>query len=107
MENKDNKCFLWSVLRYLHPIEKHETRLTDIQYCAKVMQTNFAEFRPLFSRSIADISPPFLIAFRRKFADISQTQTRFHRSFGSIWRKFALAKIRLSEMSATLRESLQ
>ena len=30
MENKDNKCFLWSVLRYLHPTEKHETRLTDI-----------------------------------------------------------------------------
>ena len=27
MENKDNKCFLWSILRYLHPIEKHKTRL--------------------------------------------------------------------------------
>ena len=31
MENKDNKCFLWSILRYLHPIEKHKTRLTDIR----------------------------------------------------------------------------
>ena len=31
MENKENKCFLWSVLRYLHPIKKHETRLTDIR----------------------------------------------------------------------------
>ena len=31
MENKDNKCFLWSILRYLHPVEKHETRLTDIR----------------------------------------------------------------------------
>ena len=31
MENKDNKCFLWSVLRYLHPIEKHEERLTGIR----------------------------------------------------------------------------
>ena len=31
MENKDNECFLWSILRYLHPIEKHETRLTDIR----------------------------------------------------------------------------
>ena len=29
MENKDNKCFLWSILRYLYPIEKYETRLTD------------------------------------------------------------------------------
>ena len=31
MENKGNKCFLWSILRCLHPIEKHETRLTDIR----------------------------------------------------------------------------
>ena len=31
MENKDNKCFIWSILRYLHPIEKHETRLTDMR----------------------------------------------------------------------------
>ena len=31
MENKDNKYFPRSVLRYLHPIEKHETRLTDIR----------------------------------------------------------------------------
>ena len=31
MENKDNKCFLWSVIRYFHPIEKHETRLKDIR----------------------------------------------------------------------------
>ena len=31
MKNKDNKCFLWSVLRYLHPIENHEERLTDIR----------------------------------------------------------------------------
>ena len=31
MENKENKCFLWSVLRYVHPIEKHETRLTDVR----------------------------------------------------------------------------
>ena len=31
IQNKDNKCFLWSILRYLHPIQKHETRLTDIR----------------------------------------------------------------------------
>ena len=31
MENKENKCFLWSILPYLHPIEKHKTRLTDIR----------------------------------------------------------------------------
>ena len=28
IQNKDNKCFLWSILRYLHPIQK---RLTDIR----------------------------------------------------------------------------
>ena len=31
IQNKDKKCFLWSVLRYLHPIQKNETRLTDIR----------------------------------------------------------------------------
>ena len=31
IENKDNKCFLCSILRYLHPIQKNETRLTDIR----------------------------------------------------------------------------
>ena len=31
MENKDNKCFLWSVLRYLHPKEKHFSRINDLR----------------------------------------------------------------------------
>ena len=31
MENKDDKCFLWSVLRYLHPREKHSTRINDLR----------------------------------------------------------------------------
>ena len=31
MENKDNKCFLWSVLRYLHPREKHSSRINDLR----------------------------------------------------------------------------
>ena len=31
IQNKDDKCFLWSILRYLHPIQKNETRLTDIR----------------------------------------------------------------------------
>ena len=29
--NKDNKCFLWSILRYLHPREKNECRLEDLK----------------------------------------------------------------------------
>ena len=31
MENEDNKCFLWSVLRFLHPKENHEERLSDLR----------------------------------------------------------------------------
>ena len=31
MENKDDKSFLWSVLRYLHPREKHSTRINDLR----------------------------------------------------------------------------
>ena len=31
IQNKDNKCFLWFILRYLHPIQMNETRLTDIR----------------------------------------------------------------------------
>ena len=30
MENKDDKCFLWSVLRYLHPKQSHGERLADL-----------------------------------------------------------------------------
>ena len=31
MENEDDKCFLWSILRYLHPREKHSTRISDLK----------------------------------------------------------------------------
>ena len=31
MENKDGKCFLWSILRYLHPREKHSIRINDLR----------------------------------------------------------------------------
>ena len=31
MENKDEKCFQWSILRYLYPVEKHATRISDIK----------------------------------------------------------------------------
>ena len=31
MENGDNKCFLWSILRYLHPREKHSPRISDLK----------------------------------------------------------------------------
>ena len=31
MENEDNKCFLWSILRYLYPREKHSPRINDLK----------------------------------------------------------------------------
>ena len=31
IRNKDQKCFLWSVLRYLHPREKNDSRLSDLK----------------------------------------------------------------------------
>ena len=31
MENKDDKCFQWCVLRYLYPIDKHATRVSNLK----------------------------------------------------------------------------
>ena len=31
IKNEDNKCFLWSILRYLHPKEVHGERLCDLK----------------------------------------------------------------------------
>ena len=31
LQNKDEKCFLWCILRYLHPTKINENRLTDLK----------------------------------------------------------------------------
>ena len=31
IQNRDNKCFLWCILRYLHPREKNDTRIYDLK----------------------------------------------------------------------------
>ena len=31
IENKDEKCFIWCILRYLHPREDNDNRLTDLK----------------------------------------------------------------------------
>ena len=31
IKNEDDKCFLWSVLRYLHPKQCHEERVSDLR----------------------------------------------------------------------------
>ena len=31
IQNKDDKCFIWSVLRYLYPVENHANRFVDLK----------------------------------------------------------------------------
>ena len=31
IQNKDEKCFLWCILRYLHPVDEKDNRLTDLK----------------------------------------------------------------------------
>ena len=52
LRNKDNKCFIWSILRYLHPREKNDSRLTDLyQYEHELNSRGFT-----FPVKIRDIS---------------------------------------------------
>ena len=44
MHNKDDKCFLWSILRYLHPIQMNEVRLTDLKKSENVLKFNEIKF---------------------------------------------------------------
>ena len=44
IRNSDNKCFLWSVLRYLHPREKNDCRLSDIKKYENKLNTKGIKF---------------------------------------------------------------
>ena len=44
IQNKDNKCFLWSVLRYLYPREKNGFRLADLKKYEKELKTKGITF---------------------------------------------------------------
>ena len=44
LRNSDNKCFIWSVLRYLHPREKNDCRLGDLKQCEKDINTKGLTF---------------------------------------------------------------
>ena len=39
IRNKDEKCFLWCVLRYLHPRDKNDFRLKDLEKYEKCLNT--------------------------------------------------------------------
>ena len=44
IENKDEKCFLWCILRYLDPRESHEERIKDLRKCEFSLNTKGINF---------------------------------------------------------------
>ena len=44
IENKDEKCFLWCILRYLHPTERDEERLTGLKKYEFSLNTEGIDF---------------------------------------------------------------
>ena len=44
IRNKDEKCFLWCVLRYLHPRDKNDFRLTDLKQYEKSLNIKGIKF---------------------------------------------------------------
>ena len=44
IRNTDEKCFLWCVLRYLHPRDENETRLTDLKQYETILNTKGINF---------------------------------------------------------------
>ena len=44
IENKDEKCFLWCVLRYLYPRDKNDTWLTDLKKYENSLNTKGINF---------------------------------------------------------------
>ena len=52
IQNKDEKCFLWCVLRYLHPKETHDERIKDLEKYENSLNTNGI----IFPMKLKDIS---------------------------------------------------
>ena len=44
IRNKDEKCFLWCVLRYLHPRDRNDFRLTDLKQKENSLNTKGIKF---------------------------------------------------------------
>ena len=45
IQNKDEKCFLWCILRYLHPVDEKDNRLTDLTFFHKTLLNQDNHFR--------------------------------------------------------------
>ena len=52
IQNKDEKCFLWCILRYLHPKETHDERIKDLEKYENSLNTNGI----IFPMKLKDIS---------------------------------------------------
>ena len=52
IRNTDEKCFLWCVLRYLHPREKNDVRLTDLKQYENDLNTKGIDY-PVQLRDIS------------------------------------------------------
>ena len=52
IQNKDEKCFLWCILRYLYPREDNDSRLTDLKKYENSLNTNGI----IFPMKLKDIS---------------------------------------------------
>ena len=44
IENKDEKCFLWCILRYLHPVDEKDNRITDLKKYENSLNTEGINF---------------------------------------------------------------
>ena len=44
IRNKDDKCFLWCILRYLHPRDRNDFRITDLKQYEKCLNTKGIKF---------------------------------------------------------------
>ena len=44
IQNKDEKCFLWCILRYLHPRKDNDSRLTDLKKYEFSLNTNYFSY---------------------------------------------------------------
>lgn len=44
VNNRDQKCFLWCILRYLHPVKIHDDRVTDLKEYEKELNFKGIDF---------------------------------------------------------------
>ena len=82
IRNKDEKCFLWCVLRYLHPRDKNDFRLTDLRQYENSLNTKGIAF-PVKLKDISKfekLNPDlpginvFSVNERNKFYPLRMTQ---------------------------------